>query len=258
MNKTNERKTPKIKSLEKALCLLDFIGERTTPVSVKEVAEIENLTASSAYKILNTFVDMDYLVFDTNTKTYQLSCKFIRFSGKLRESKGLSPIARPYMMELSNLTNETVHLGIREGFYGVFLDKVNSPQIVGVQTRVGTKAPLDKGATAKVMMAFLDDSRFETFCSNFLKNSEEGEKRIEEARKQREEIRRKGYSVTSEEVNPNVAAVAAPIFGGENKLLGAVAVAGPCQRFTPQKVKTYIPLVIEYAKKISKDLGAEI
>lgn len=255
MNK--ERKTPSLKSLEKALCVLDFIGEKGTPKTAKEISSGVSISISSAYKILTTLVGADYLTYDALGKHYALSSKFIRFSGRMREVRTLGGLIRPYMLEIADLTHETVHFGVVEGFYGVFMEKVNSSHVIGVQTRIGTKYPLDRGATAKILMAFMDEEKFEDFCNDFLDDgSDSGLSRIEAAREKREEIRKQGFAATSEEVNPDVSAVAAPILGYGKSLIGSLAIAGPCERFTSEKVEEYTRLVIAYAKKISLVLGA--
>lgn len=254
-----ERKTPAVKSLNKALAILDFIGESSNPRVASEIASGVDMNISSTYKILSTLVDADYLIFDKASKQYHLSSKFIRYSGKLREGQSVSKVARPYMLEMAEQTHETIHCGIVEGFYGVFLEKVNSSQVVGVQTRVGTKYPLNTGATQKAMMAFLSEEKFEDFCQNYLDDgTEEGKVKVREAKEQRVIIQKQGYSVTSEEVNPNVSAIAAPIFGYCNKLVGSLAIAGPCNRFSEEAIAKYILLVIENAKRISKELGATL
>ena len=86
--------------------------------------------------------------------------------------------------------------------------------------------------------------------------TEEGKKAVREAEEQRARIREDGYSITFEEINPNVAAIAVPIFGFNNIIAGSMAIAGPCERFTPEIINRYIPLIKEYGKRLSERLGA--
>lgn len=254
-----KRKTPLLKSVDKALEILDYIGEVSKPMTASEISKNVRISISSLYKILTTFVEKEYLEYDGSTKLYQLSSKILRFASAMRNerSRSVSQIALPIMLAVADQTKETVHLGIPEGNYGVFLEKVNSPHTVGVQTRIGTRVPFNRGATSKAMMAFLSEERFNRFCSDFLSDgSPESHETVLEAKEQRALIRKAGYVVTFEEVNPNVAAVAAPIFGFDNELVGSMAIAGPCNRFTEDIVETYIPLIREACRKVSKNLGA--
>lgn len=252
-----ERKTPSLKSLEKALVVLDFIGEKGIARTAKEIAENTDISISSAYKILTTLVNSDYLAYDSFGRQYSLSSKFIRFSGRIREAQTLGGLLRPFMVEIADMTHETVHFGVIEGFYGVFMEKINSSHVIGVQTRVGTKYPLDRGATAKILMAYMEEGKFESFCSGFVNDgSSTGMDQELLDRKIRFEIRECGYCVTSGEVNHNVSAVAAPILGCGNKLIGSLAIAGPCERFTKDRIDQYIDIVRKFAHRISLMLGA--
>ena len=51
-------------------------------------------------------------------------------------------------------------------------------------------------------------------------------------------------------------AVAAPIFGLENRFLGALGVAGPIHRFIPETLPGKIKLVMSAAAELTWKLGA--
>jgi len=161
------------------------------------------------------------------------------------------------MKEVAEKTKETIHFGIPEGYYGVFIEKVNSPHTVGVQTRIGTRIPFNRGATQKAMMAFLSEDRFKDFCNNFLDDKTiEGKKILQKAVDDRKIIQHQAYSMTREEVNLNVAAVAAPVFGFTNALIGSIAIAGLKDRFTKEATIKYIKIIHEACKTVSFQLGA--
>lgn len=254
-----KRKTPALKTVEKALGILDIVGEAKKPMSASEIARIARTPISTTYKMLSTMAEMEYIEFDETTKFYQTGTKVLRFASNLNESRSINQVAFPIMLTVAEQTKETVHLGVPEEYHGVFLEKVNSPHTVGVQTRIGTRIPFNIGATSKAMMAFLPEGRFQDFCENFLDDgTETGKRAVAKAIEQRESIRQAGYAVTFEEVNPNVAAVAAPVFGFGNMLLGSMAIAGPCERFTEDAITRYIPLIKEACKTLSKKLGATV
>ncbi len=251
------KKTPALKTVEKALGVLDILGEAQKPMTASEAAKAAGMPISTVYKILSTMVEQGYVEFEESTKFYQTGTKILRFASNIRQQRSISQLAYPIMQEIADITKETVHLGIKEGYYGVFLEKVNSPHTVGVQTKVGRRVPLNLGATAKAIMAFLPDHAFSEFCSGFLDDgTEEGKKAVRKAEEQRARIREDGYSITFEEINPNVAAIAVPIFGFNNIIAGSMAIAGPCERFTPEIINRYIPLIKEYGKRLSERLGA--
>lgn len=250
-------KTPLLKSLANSLDIIDFIGESGKAMTATEIANGIGASVSSVYKSLITFLEREYLSYDHITKQYRLHTKLLRFANSIYLDRSYIQTALPIMKEVAEQTKETIHFGIPEGYYGVFIEKVNSPHTIAVQTRIGTRIPFNRGATQKAMMAFLSDERFKNFCDNFLDNgSAEGRAVIETAIADRKIIQHQAYAVTQEEVNPNVAAVAAPVFGFSNVLIGSIAIAGLKDRFTEPKIIEYINTIHEACKNVSNQLGA--
>jgi DNA-binding IclR family transcriptional regulator len=69
------------------------------------------------------------------------------------------------------------------------------------------------------------------------------------------EIRRKGYAFSDQEVDRDVRAIAAPILDGKGELVAGLSVAGPVYRINKKQISSCAKLVIQYAQKISSNLG---
>lgn len=250
-----ERKTPSLKTVEKALDLLDLVAASEGPMAASEISGQLGMTLSSTYKFLTTLTSRGFLDYQSEGKSYRLGAKYLHYAQVVHRDLNFSRAAHPYMVELSSVTRETVHLGMPDGIYGVFVDKIDSSQTIGVQTKIGTRKLLNSGATFKAMMAFIPNETFEELCSYLLENYEEGKRLVEEARDQRKLIRRDMIAVTFSEFQTGVAAIAAPILGIQGHLIGSMAIAGPIERFTPEQVERYIPLVKAACQKLSRSFG---
>lgn len=252
---TDKRKTPSLKTVEKALDILDVIGASAKPLTATEVAAALDVTLSSAYKFLSTLTARGYLDYRSDGKCYWLSTKIMHFANNMRGNLEVNRIALPFMQELAAKTRETVHLGMVSGVYGVFVEKIDSPHTIGVQTRIGTRTLLNQGATAKALMAFVPPEVFEELCGYLALKYPDQPQMIEETRRQRQLIRQQGWSFTCEEVNAGVAAVAAPIFGADGALAASLAVAAPKERLLKADVERYWPMLLETCRRISAALG---
>jgi len=69
-------------------------------------------------------------------------------------------------------------------------------------------------------------------------------------------VRAAGFAVSIGERDPHAAAIAAPVFGREERLLGALTVSGLRERFTPDVRETIREAVVEAAQRLSWTLGA--
>lgn len=249
------KKTPALKTVEKALDILDVFGFSNHPMTATECAETVGLSLSSTYKFLSTLSDKGYLDYRPANKQYALSSKFLYFSNQMRFNMQINQIAYPFMQELAAKTNETIHLAMPQGFYAVFIEKIDSPQTIGVQTRIGTRTLLNCGATPQSIMAFLDQRTFEMFCEYLSQQFADSPEVVQTAIAQREKLRKDGYALTFEEINKGVAAVAAPIFNSDSCVVASMAIAAPKERFTPDHIRKYIPMIIDSCRRVSETLG---
>lgn len=96
----------------------------------------------------------------------------------------------------------------------------------------GAVQTLDRGATAHVLMAYTGG------CSPL-----------------HAEVRARGLALSMGERDPEIAAVAAPVFGEAGRLLGALALSGPLQRLGEAELLAIAPFVVEEAAALSRALG---
>ena len=69
-------------------------------------------------------------------------------------------------------------------------------------------------------------------------------------------IKQRGYAINREEREPGIAAMAAPVFDYENKVIAALAVVGPAQRLTEERCQEILVHLFAAAGRISQLLGA--
>jgi DNA-binding IclR family transcriptional regulator len=77
----------------------------------------------------------------------------------------------------------------------------------------------------------------------------------EELRKYLSEIREKHFAISMGKRIQGTIAIAAPIFGFNRQVIGAISVGGPASRFTFEVAMQASPSVIEAAKNISMRFG---
>ena len=70
-----------------------------------------------------------------------------------------------------------------------------------------------------------------------------------------DEVRKRGYAMSFGERDPETAAVAAPVFGPEGRLLGAMGITGPITRFQRSDLQSLAHTVLEAARRLSRELG---
>ena len=97
----------------------------------------------------------------------------------------------------------------------------------------GALLPLDRGAAGTIIMAFDGASHGEKF----------------------DRARQARSAISYGERDPDCAGIASPVFGADDKLVGALSVSGPKSRFTDDNVRKMSAQVIEAAQRITYSLG---
>jgi DNA-binding IclR family transcriptional regulator len=73
-----------------------------------------------------------------------------------------------------------------------------------------------------------------------------------------ERVRECGYARAAGEREPGLAAIAAPIRSARGELEAIVALQGPSERFDEAAVESALPLLLEQAAAISRELGWDV
>jgi DNA-binding IclR family transcriptional regulator len=184
---------------------------------------------------------------------FRLGLAVFRLARAARQGMGLSEIALPVMHELVAQTGETALLTRRTDAHVVCIERVESQQRVRLSYERGQVLPLHAGASAKVLLAYLDPEEIEVILSNgpFPRYTEHTMTDPDTLREQLEVIRSRGYAMSEGEVDDGVRGVAAPIFDAHKRVVAGLSVAGPAFRINDAILPGVIQAVQEAANRIS-------
>lgn len=236
-----------------------LLYDSTTPFfTVAEISRRIGYSQSKTYRLIRTFVKYGLIQEDNGTARYSLGLNALRLGLLAQQQFNISVIARPLMKELSLLTKETVLLTAINGTKGMVLERVESEEPIRYSLfKPGASIPLHAGASSKILMAYLPEEEWDRIIGK------EGLKKYtpntitdaDQLKAHLREIRKKGYAFSDQEVDRDVRAVAAPILNGKSELIAGLSVAGPVYRINKKQISSCAKLVMQYAQKISCQLG---
>ncbi len=245
-------------SLAHGLEVLLLYDTSTLLLTVNEISRRLGYTQSKTYRLVRTLIKYGLLQEQHGTAQYSLGINTFRIGLLAQQQFNLPLIARPFMKELSNLTKETVVLTAVNGTKGIVLERVESEEPIRYSLfQPGASLPLHCGASSKVLMAFLPEEDWDRVITQeglhrYTPNTiTDGDRLKAHLRK----IRKEGYAFSDQEVDRGVRGVAAPIFNGLGKLAAGLSVAGPAYRIKKKMIGSCGKLVVQYAQKISSQLG---
>ncbi len=247
-----------IRSLQRAMKVLDALLEARAPLKLEEISTLTKLPKTTAFRIIVNLLQGQYLV--ETEEGYWLGLKLLRFGALVEEKLDLVQQARPFLEQLRDQLNETVHLAVLDdSLRVVYLDKLPTQHAVGLMmSRVGVTAPMHCTALGKTMAAFRPEAEINHWIATIgLEPVTDatitgGDAFLHELR----EIRSRGYAVDKGEFEIGVRCVAAPVRDRTGSVIAAISVSGPDLRMSVPLIGSAEAMqVVDAALGISRALG---
>ncbi len=244
-----------VPAVDQSMRLLQCLAKSSNQkMTLTEICDRLELSKSKGYTILNTLIQYDFIEKDSQTKTYRLGLGIVYLARNVLNSIDIRDIVSPELKKLAMETGLTAHFGTRTDSRVYIIAKEESNENFGYNMRVGVNHPLTYGAHGKAIVAFMSEEdrqqvlEQEELCF-YGYNKPVDMERLE---KELEGCQQKGYAIDQGDTNPDIRAICSASLDGENKVVGSVILIGV---FRAPKIKTYGPLVVKAAARISEKLG---
>lgn len=246
-----------IKVLDKCLSILETLLRNNSPMSVTEISESLGIYPSTVHRMLDTLKYWGYVEQDPDTQKYQLGLKVMELGMAKLHQMDLVKESSPYLKELVNQCNETVHLGVLEEGEVLYLAKEESSQTIRMVSYVGKRAPVHCTALGKVLLAYLpEEERGKILDKRGLprltENTITDEKKLE---RELCKVKEEGFALDREEHEKDVRCIAAPIKNHQGEVIAAISISGPAFRIDVNKQNNLKEALIQASKEISRRLG---
>ena len=260
MARVRSREEPEtVQAVSRALAILEAMAGEGA-LGLTELARKVGLKTTTAHRLLATLAARGFAEQEPATLHYRLGPKAFEIGTAALAAMDIRATARPFLKELVERLNETTNLAILDNGQIVYIDQVESTNIVIVKmfARVGSRGPAHCTGSGKVLLAGLADEELapllrkmnlERFTASTITDPQQ---LLAELRR----IRAQGYALDVGERDEEVRCVAAPIRNFEGRVVAAVSVSGPAARMPEELlVDRFVPVVVEATARISARLG---
>lgn len=153
-----QEKRDSVKSLGKALHLIDIINQARTPMTLMSLSQVSGFPKSTVYALLNTLRSYDCIRQGSDGR-YYLGTRLFEWGCGVSASWELNNVARPYLEKLAAHTDATALLSRIEGNSVVVIDQSTAMcSGIYVTTEIGTHLPLHATSQGKLLAAMSDAS----------------------------------------------------------------------------------------------------
>lgn len=246
--------------LNKAFTLLKLLKPKReqSEWSASELARITGYNVGTTHRILQIMQEHGLIYQNKQNKKFRLGFALVEYGFLARNLYSIRDLARPFMEELADSTNETIYLNVLLEDQAVLIDSVDSNHYLRISEPIGLRLPLHVGASRRVILAYMDTKKQEELIRQ-LTWKPRTEKTITQENQLRREMgkmKELGYAISFGETTIGTAGVASPVFG-TNGVEASLSIAGPEVRFDNSRIPFFVEQITEKANRLSQILGGQ-
>jgi DNA-binding IclR family transcriptional regulator len=251
-----EKKYYNIASLEKGIKILELLAAHGE-LSVSDAARLMDTNRAGSHRFISTLKDLGYVEKNSNNK-YQPTLKILALSQKVADRFEIRRMAKPYMHRLSMMYKETINLGLFKNQEIIHIDKIDSLEVLRMDSALGDKAPAYCTGLGKSILAFLPDHELAHYLDTVERKplapntiTDKEEFLAELAR-----IRQNKYAVDDEEMTIGLRCIGAPIFDHNHYPAYAISISGPAMRLTHRTIEEMKSNILKVSEDLSRKMGS--
>lgn len=220
-----------VAAVDRALSILDAMTD--DQITLAELSKRTGLYKSTVLRLLKSLERFGYIL-RTEDGTYRLGAKVLHLGSTYQRFFRSADVVLPVLARLAGDLHEGATFYIAEDDKRVALHRVDASRAVRDSVQEGDRLPLTVGAAGHVLRAF---------------GGARGERM--------DQIRSAMYCASFGERDPETAAVACPVFGVDQRVVGALSVSGPRYRLEALGTDRILPVLFKHAQALSRSFGGQ-
>jgi DNA-binding IclR family transcriptional regulator len=245
-----------VPAIAKALDILEYIGTHDG-ATLQDVVRDLSLPKTSVYQVVHTLLSRGYLKRTRIPGGHTLGLKLFVLGNQAIGQIDIRTEATPLLYELMNSVHQTCHLGVLEGNEPVYLAKVDCPGSVAVNSWVGKRFSLWSTAMGKVLLAWRNPQEAKTLLLGHppafpTKNTITD---VDEYLNHLVLVRMRQWALDDGENAPCIRCLAAPVFGSQGNVVGAVSITASAEMVNERTIPAYTEKLLEITHRLSEKIG---
>ncbi len=244
-------------AVERALAILEAVAQRTEGLTNSDISRRLGIPKSSASYILRTLERRGYLRREAESGKYRLGLKVLSLGRDVLAGLDVKEVALPVLRALVERTRLTAHLAVLDHGEAVYIEKVDAPGFIKMDTWVGRRMDVHSTSVGKALVAHLPKAEVEALVHQhgLKKRTPKTIAGLNRFVAELDKVRAQGYAVDDEENSLGARCVGAPVFGVLGTVEAAVGVSGTTTQVDASNLPKIAELVKEAARKISRLLA---
>lgn len=239
---TQETPDYKVKSLAKAMRVLECFTVKEPELGITQIAEQLRMNKSNVYNIVDTLRQMGYLEQKPNSK-YCLGIKMLEYSFIVNEHLGYPRAVYDILQEISQKSGEIVYFGIPAQDKVLYLYVIHPRSRLSVMPYreiLGETAPMYCTGIGKAMLSNLPEDEWPArITKDRVKFTDLTVTDYDAIIEDLIRCRKRGYAIDDGAREPGMRCVGMPVYDFHNRLVAGVSISGPMESLTYQRIPDY-------------------
>jgi len=249
-----------VQSLAKGFRVLQAFTAQEPELTMADVARRADMDNATAFRFLNTLVNLGYVDKVDNSRLFRLSLKVLDLGFHAIARSDLRAHARPILRSLVGEVNEAASIGVLDGSGVMYAERVQAGLTqLGVDVRIGSRVPAYSTAVGQAILAWLPrEAQLDVLRGQpMLKLTDTTITDIDALVTRLDDIRTLGYALSNGETVAGLYVLAAPVLDIDGLPVAALSVAAPAHRGSLEQFKdNALEAVLDAARQLSKSLQA--
>jgi DNA-binding IclR family transcriptional regulator len=211
-------------------------------------------TRSTTHRLAAALVERRYLKF-VMREGYSLGPKLLELGFDAQQQMPVPSVAHPHLERLAGITEDTVHLGVLDGQWALYLDKIPGRRRIVIGSRIGERHPVWSTGLGKALILDQDEACWRQFFALGTATGDHYERSLDAWLARMRDYSRRGHAFDLEENEHQIRCVAAPVRDASGGIVAAISVSSAAQYMDDARMAALTGTVQETARAISRELG---
>jgi IclR family transcriptional regulator, acetate operon repressor len=213
------RSTPNaVRSVKRALSLLALFSPEQSSLTLTQLAQQSGLPLSTVSRLLQTLESLQYIRHLDNG-AWGLGVRILQLGAAAQETFDVIGVSTAALEDINRMTGENTNLAVRVDQRSFsYVRQVMTRHAVRHATWVGRLQPLKGTANGAVLLGNVPSA---------------------------------GYVATRKTIEPDITAIAAPIYAPGRRIIASLSITAPTYRITNHKLTRFARLLVDGASRVS-------
>jgi IclR family transcriptional regulator, acetate operon repressor len=241
-------------TVARTLAVLTVMAERGGSVGVTDLATALGLPMSTSHRLLDLLRGAGFVERDAAQRRYRLGLQFLRVANLVTQNTSLATLCQPALERITAETGETALYCeyLPEHHLAAYAAKSDSTHSLRYRITLFDPAPIECGASGLAILSFLPSAVRTSVCAAPRVSPLTGKRVSSSVLKGRiEATHRQGFALSNGDKLPDSIGIAVPVLMADERPVGALTLTIPESRFVKAKLKAYVALLSDEARRLS-------